>query len=224
MDNASRDVKKNVPVYKEIEEGVSRPVRETFKWIENNPDKAAIIAGVIVVGWAACVDGCTFVAGIVVDGSTVGASGGAIAIPIVATTFGGPEKSPPRSGGPEKSAPPPSTAEPKQDQKPVSGSDKDVLTPNKIYPKYYSEKEYPSPGGMKNAIPKVGYRSLSDKFTDAILHFSYPSQNAVPRIPTEKDPAGGIFTSPRSDLVPKDAETLYGKGNARRMHGAQTIF
>jgi murein DD-endopeptidase MepM/ murein hydrolase activator NlpD len=72
---------------------------------------------------------------------------------------------------------------------------------------------------MTNAVPKVAYKSLSDKFTDALLHFSYPSLTAKPRVPTADDPAGGVFTSPRLPLA-KDADSLYGKGSTRRIHAA----
>jgi murein DD-endopeptidase MepM/ murein hydrolase activator NlpD len=72
---------------------------------------------------------------------------------------------------------------------------------------------------MTNATPKVSFKSLSDKFTDALLQFSYPSPVAKPRVPTAADPAGGVFTSPRAGLT-KDADSLYGKGNARRIHAA----
>src|SRR5262249_23209125 len=51
------------------------------------------------------------------------------------------------------------------------------------------------------------------------LTFSYPNAEAKPRLPTPSDPAGGIFTSPRNTNDP-DANTLYGVGNAGRVHGA----
>ncbi|NOJ40904.1 M23 family metallopeptidase [Bradyrhizobium australiense] len=177
-----------------------------------------VVAAVVVVGWAACIDGCAFVAGIVLDGATVGASGGAVAIPLVAYEFG-------QSGGPSqnrKSGGPPqnstdTTSRPSENT--AKGSDKDLLAPTKTYPKYYSVKDYPSPEGMANAIPKVSFKSLSDEWADALLQFSYPSPSAKPRVPTAADPAGGVFTSPRSGLT-KDADSLYGKGNARRLHAA----
>ncbi|MGY3451929.1 hypothetical protein [Bradyrhizobium sp. USDA 4353] len=179
-----------------------------------------VVAAVVVVGWAVCIDGCTLVASVVVDGSTVGASGGAataVSIPLVTHEFGG-------SGSASKSnpgAPIQSRADAKSapSENTTTGADKDPLSPTKTYPRYYSVKEYPSPEGMTNAIPKVSFRSLSDKFTDALLQFAYPSPDAKPRVPTASDPAGGVFTSPRSGLT-KDADSLYGKGNARRMHAA----
>ena len=208
LDNGSRDFKDKVPIYRDVEEGGSRAVRETFKWIENNPEKALAIAAVVVVGWAACADGCTFVAGILVDGSTVGAGSGTLAIPIVATTFGDDS-----SKKPVPSLPTNQTIENKNTD---SEPQKDYLSPTKVYPKYYSNADHPSPKGLSNAIPRISYRTLHDRFTDILLDFSYPSETAAPRVPTATDPAGGIFTSPRKTAAP-DAKALYGD-SARRIH------
>jgi hypothetical protein len=215
LDNASRDIKKAVPVYKEIEEGVSRPVRETFKWIEKHPEEALIIAGVIVTGWAACVDGCTLVAKIVVDGQTLGeVSGATVSIPIVVLDpFKKPDRDEPRrSDSPNGQAPTPASV-------PATAEAKDPLNPEKSYPRYYSKVEYPSPNGLKDYIPKISFKSLDQKFLDVLLTFSSPAADAKPRVPTASDPAGGIFTSPRN-LISRDAEALYGKGNTGRLHGA----
>jgi peptidase M23-like protein len=214
LDNASRDIKKTVPVYKEIEEGGSRIVRETFKWIENHPEEALIIAGVIVTGWAACVDGCALVAKIVVDGKTLGAvSGGTVSIPIVVLDpFKKRDRDEPPSDSPHRQVP-------TQAPVPAAAEAKDPQNPEKIYPRYYSKVEYPSPNGLKDYIPKISFKSLDEKFLDVLLTFSLPAADAKPREPTASDPAGGIFTSPRNPIG-RDAEALYGKGTRGRLHGA----
>jgi len=164
------------------------------------------------------------VAKLIVDGKTVGAaSGGTVGIPIVVfDPFKKPNSSDPqnqggnRSGSSPSSQPSPSTASPASP--PSAAELKDRENPEKVYPRYYSKVEYPSPDGLKDYVPKISFKSLDEKFQDKLLTFSGPSRDAKRREPNGNDPAGGIFMSPRSPIS-RDADALYGK-NTGRLHGA----
>jgi hypothetical protein len=212
-DNASRDVKKNTPGYSEAEGAVSRPVREGFKWIEKNPDKAIIIAVVVAGGWAACIGGCTFIAGLTVTGEQLGATGGAISIPILVYQSGEEQRRTRTAHGA-----PPSRTTHSDAPSPIGGTEKqlpDVGSFEKDYPQYYSKVTYPN--GLWNSAPKITYNFPGQGTRDRSQTFAWPSPEARPRVPTLLDKPGGLFLSPRQPLNP-DAKSLYGKDTSR-VHG-----
>jgi hypothetical protein len=207
LDNASRDIKKAVPIYAAVDEGLSRPVRETAKWIEKHPEEALAIAAVAVVGWAACVDGCAFVGGLIIDGATAGgaaAAGTAITIPLIAIE-------------PKKEREPPSVDN-KRQPAPTSNEEAVRKTPlDEVYlDKYYSKREYPS-----GKPPILVYRTLDERLGEIFNEFAPPSANVRVRLPDPKagDRVGGVFESPRTNIDDPAVAKAYGK-DARRIHGA----
>lgn len=78
--------KKEIPVIQDIQHLTSDQVRDAGRWTKDHPEEVLAIAAVVAVGWAACVDGCTLIAGIALEG--VEAGGAAAVVPLAAMAIG----------------------------------------------------------------------------------------------------------------------------------------
>jgi murein DD-endopeptidase MepM/ murein hydrolase activator NlpD len=210
LDNASRGIKKEVPIYGTIEEGLSRPVRETGRWIERHPEEALTIAAVVAVGWAACVDGCALVGSILLDGAAMGgAAGTTVAVPLIAIEA---VKKEPPAATPSAAQPPakPAPEAPKAKPKASDASNSTAVATvqlDEVYMHKYSKKEYPN-----GSPPVIVYRSLNERLGEVFNEFAPPSSLVSIRVSDPDDTAGGIFTSPRKESS--------GAPDIRRIHAA----
>lgn len=80
LDRANKKAKEKFRYYKFIEEATSRPVRETWRWVERHPTEAAVLVLLVATAGAACADGCTVI--IAVTAETAGGGTAAIGVPV----------------------------------------------------------------------------------------------------------------------------------------------
>lgn len=188
--------------------------RDINRYAIENPEDVVAIVAVATVAWAACVDGCTLVGSLLIDGGTAGGTaGGLVAIPLIAIE-GGEEKQP------EESARLSQPSEPSESNTPTDDNNSSYESKlEEEYPHKYSSKDHPSPEGMQNGIPIVTYRSLDERLGEIFNEFAPPGPNVAVRYPDpEYDAAGGTFLSPRS-TNDEGARAAFGD-DARRIHAA----
>lgn len=191
LDNASRDIKKEVPALETIDQGVSRPFRETGKWIEAHPEETIIVIAAVAIGWAACIDGCALIGSFLAGGT---------AIPAISIE---PDKSPETSSQPTQAK---ATLAEKEDnrttvvhQNPSSSSPSLAQSREfskaqleRIYTDKYSARDFP-----KGKPPTIVYRSANERLNTIFNTFSPPSSFVKVRVPQVDDGAGGVFESRR---------------------------
>lgn len=95
--------KKEIPVIQDIQHLTTDQIRDAGRWAEDHPEEVLAIAAVVAVGWAACIDGCTLIAGIALEGAQAG--GAAAILPVGAIAIG--DK--PDDGSGVRAIPPPPT-------------------------------------------------------------------------------------------------------------------
>lgn len=237
--------KEKAPIIQDIQHVTSDQVRDAGRWARENPEEAIAIVAVVAVGWAACVDGCTLVAGLVLDGASAG--GIAATIPIASIELADEDDNEiqvrPIPAGPSSA---------KNDGAEFSGSQATAADESKEHAKVQvggidatpvakgdSQNERTSDYiemGLQAQYPKyisladdidskkvIVYRSLNERISEALNHFAPPVYPALVRLPNGNDIAGGTFLSKRSNIGNSEEALAAKEGlgsTARRVHGA----
>ncbi len=215
---------KNVPLIGDVEHMTTDQVRDTGRWIKTHPDDAIEIGMVVVAAWAACADGCTVLVNLVVKGVTIPVGAAIIGNDPSAPNKGDTDSatyrplteasSPTSEPSPEASATSDKTSEGSGTAPSSTDDSTSSMWLQRSFPRFVARGDNP------NFIVK--YQSPNDQLSNVFNSFAPPTRPVQVRTPTQDDPAGGVFLSPRVDLGNSAdavaAKRDFGDG-ARRVHG-----
>ena len=244
LDNASSDIKKAVPGYKALEEGVTKPVAETVKWADNNRETAVAIVAVAASIAVACADGCSLA---MYGLAQAGGTGGVL---LFNSENSKKHQAPSANASPAQPSSPGRPTEPASQKPAQSATTKDttlgsdVLTPlgrrSYDFPRAYRQTPNSSGAPYRTTyvterddlhrvltrydpryLERSSYSARWGPAEDVMRTFHTKDYLALTtaRVPGDGDMAGGLFSSPRNDNVAEWAVVEYGKG-ARRVHGS----